>query len=131
MESMTAPIFFTSPAHKARFLGIMQHLGKVHGGKLDPEYGAALYILTASAATWQKANGYIASDRDGIDFAGMLAEVDFSGGYSVLVKLASNLFNQETHTDPIELMRLDDSNFQVALTSLLLRRESFSMDDFQ
>lgn len=125
---MTTDIFFTSEAHKARFLATMQHMGKVYGGKLDPEYGAALYILTAGAAFWQKANGFV--DRDGIDFEGMIQEIDFSGGASVLVKWAGNLFNQNTHIDPIELMRLDERNFKVALTSLQLRREHFSLNDF-
>jgi hypothetical protein len=119
---MTAGIFFTSAEHKQRLLSAMQCIGKIDDGKLDPEYASALYILTSSAGTWQKASGYV--DRGGIDFEAMLEELDFSGGYSILIKLASNLFNSNMHIDPIEFLRLDETNFMVALTSIQLRRSS-------
>jgi hypothetical protein len=125
---MTTNIFFKSPEHKQRFLVAMQQIGKIYGGKLDPEYGAALYILTADLSTWQKAQGYVR--RDGIDIPTMLEDVDFSGGYSVLIKWAGNLFNSWEHIDPIELLRLDESNFEIAISSLRIRRHSFQMDDF-
>lgn len=120
-------LFFTSPEHKARFLSAMHALGKVYDGKLDPEYGAALYILTSSAATWQRASGYV--DRDGIDFEVLLAEVDFSGAYSQLIRLAGNLFNDRTACSPVELYRLDDRNFAVAMTAFQIRRRALPLDD--
>src|SRR5437868_2538238 len=116
---MAANIFFTSPDHKKRFLTAMLTIGKIYSGKLDQEYGAALYILTSRTSLWQKSQDYV--DRDGIDFEVLLREADLSGGYSVLVMLAGNLFNDQTHCDAIELMRLDDDNFIVALNSLQVR----------
>lgn len=124
---MTTDISFKSPEHKARFVNAMQQLKKVEDGKFDPEYGVALFILTAHLSTWQKANGYIS--HNGIDFESMLEEVDLSGGYTVLIKLAGNLFNSETHIDPVELMRLDESNFELALAALQLRRYSLFVAD--
>lgn len=121
-------IFFTSPEHKAGFITAMQGLRKVYEGKLDPEYGAAIYILTSSAATWDKASEYV--ERDGIDFEALLAEVDFSGAYSNLIRLAGNLFNGRTACSPVELYRLDNINFQIAMTALQMRRSSLPMDDF-
>jgi Family of unknown function (DUF6075) len=122
-------IFYRSEAHKARFLASLQQLGKVYDGKADQEYSAALYILTSSHSTWEKASDY--ASRDGIDFEALLKERDFSGGYGVLIELAGNLFNGNTPTEPLELMRLDDSNFIVALNALQLRRASFSIDDLK
>jgi hypothetical protein len=126
---MATTIFFKSPEHKQRFVTAMQQLGKIYDGKLDLEYAAALYILAADLATWQKAQVYV--DHDGIDIPTLLQEVHFSGGYSVLVQLAGNLFNSQTRIDPVELMRLDDNNFKVALTSLQLRRYCAHIDDFK
>ncbi len=122
-------MFFKSAEHKQCIFNVIQAIGKVYDGKLDQEYGAALYILTADLATWQRVSGYVS--HEGIDFEAMLEEIDFSGGYSVLIKLASNLFNGNTHIDPVELMRLDDSNFAVALTALQVRRSSHRLVDFQ
>src|SRR5262249_8740189 len=91
---------FKSEEHKQRLLATLQRIGKIYGGRPDPEYAAALYILTADASTWNKAKDYV--DRDGIDIAAMLEEVDFSSGYIVLIELAGNLFNNNQHIDPLE-----------------------------
>jgi hypothetical protein len=115
-----AEIFFKSAEHKKRFVEAMRSIGKIYDGKLDEEYASALYILTSSTETWQKASDYVS--RAGIDFEAMLEDIDFSGGYSVLIKLASNLFNGNMHLDALELMRLDDRNFKIALAALQVRR---------
>jgi hypothetical protein len=122
-----ATLFFKSPGHKQRFLTTVQDLGRVYGGKIDQEYGAALYILTADAGIWKSAQAYV--ERDAIDIEAMLAELDFSHGYAVLVKLAGNLFNGEQHLDPVEFMRLDECNFTVVLTALQIRRASLHAQD--
>lgn len=124
---MAANIFFTSTEHKKRWLTAMLTIGKTYEGKLDPEYGAALYILTSSSGTWQKTELYV--DRDGIEFEALLQEVDFSGGYGVLIRLAGNLFNDQTTCSPVDLMRLDDTNFTVALTALQIRRVNLPLSD--
>jgi hypothetical protein len=128
-----ASIFFTSAEHKARFLATIRAIDKIdHGGpsdgRFDQEYSAALYILTSSTATWEKAQSYVS--RRGIDFEELLHEVDFSGAYSVLILLASNLFNSNTHIDPVEFMRLDDRNFALAMAALQVRRASLHEKDF-
>lgn len=107
----------------------MRRQRKIYDGKLDEEYSAAFYILASSTALWEKAEEYI--DRDGIDFEAMLTEVDLSGGESVLVKLAGNLFNGSEHIDPIEFLRLDDRNFRIALTSLLIRRSPLRLSELE
>jgi hypothetical protein len=117
---MSEDIFYVSPAHKARFLGMMQRIGKVYNEKLDPEYAAALYILTARSGRWAKAQDYVSSDR--IEIQSLLEDVDFGSGDTILVKLAGNLFNGEQHIDPLEFLRLDEENFQVAMTAIKLRR---------
>lgn len=120
-------MFFKSEGHKERFLAAIQQIGKVYEGKLDQEYAAALYILTADVSTWNKASSYVS--RYGINIETLLKEVDFSGAYGVLILLAGNLFNGNEHVDPVELMRLDDRNFSVALTALMLRRKSYAITE--
>jgi hypothetical protein len=123
-------IFFKSAEHKERFLSTMLQRGKVDGGKFDAEYGAAFYILTADLWTWENVQDYIT--RRGIDFEAMLKEVDFSGGYSILPKLASNLFNGNEPIQAVDIPnRLDESNFRIAMSAFLLRRYSLREDDFK
>src|SRR5579862_3144468 len=116
-------MYWKSAAHKQRFLTIMQQIGKIFDGKVDPEYGAALYILTSDAATWEQASRY--TQRNAIDIETLLKEVDFSHGYEVLLKLAANLFNELNEAGqqvrPVDLMILDEDNFSVALTALQIR----------
>jgi Family of unknown function (DUF6075) len=117
-------IFFKSANHKARFTNAMHEFGKVYdGGKFDPEYAAAFYILTADQSTWSKSYGYVS--RHGIQIDEMLEEVDFSSGQVVLLQLAGNLFNGTQHIDPLEFLRLDHGNFNVALTAMLIRRDGY------
>lgn len=113
-------LYFKTPAHQQRLFQAIREIGKVASGKLDPEYGAALYILTADEGTWQQASQYVSSE--GIEFEEMLEQQDFSSGYSVLINLAGNLFNGQQHIDPHEFLRLDEDNWQIALTAIQLRR---------
>jgi len=113
-------IFFTSEGHKERFVETMKRLGKVYNRTYDAEYAAAIYILSSDPATWNKVSRYVS--HEGIDIETMLQEVDFSGGYGVLVTLAGNLFNNGQHLDPLEFLRLDEGNFRVALNAIILRR---------
>jgi hypothetical protein len=119
--TLLTDFFWKSAEHQPRFLATMQRIGKIDDGKLDSEYAAAVYILTADLSLWKKAQPYVS--REGIDIHTMLEEIDVSGGYSALIQLAGNLFNGLTPSDPLDLLRLDESNFSVALTSLKVRRD--------
>lgn len=126
---MAEGIFFKSLEHKKRFVEGMQRIEKIDSGKFDPEYAAALYILTADLATWEKAQEYVG--HDSINIPKMLEEVDFSSGHAVLVHWAGNLFNSGVHIDPIEALRLDESNFEVALCALRIRRYGMQLSAFE
>lgn len=121
MTDETVDIFFsTSPEHRQRFLAAIQQIGKVYGGRIDQEYGAALYILTSDSGMWNLASSYV--NRDGISFETIRKKGGYSGGESVLMLLAGNLFNSRQHIDPVEFMRLDDEGFRIAITALYIRR---------
>lgn len=124
-------IFYTSPEHKQRWLTTMLATDKIDRGKLDPEYGSALYILTASVGTWNKAQSYVS--RHGIQFEELINKVDFSSGNLALVRLAANLFNEMNEEGqkvrPIDLMILDDTNFTVALTAFQIRRVNWPLHE--
>lgn len=118
-------IYFKSEAHKERFISAMQEhiydadLGTGASQFLDQEYAAAFYVLCADNQLWERAQSYIES---GIRFEELLQQVDLSGGYQVLVRWAANLFNGSGYINPIELMRLDESNFKIAMAAVSLRR---------
>lgn len=113
---------FKSVEHRERFIVAMNQAEKIfyEDRSYDAEYASALYILTADQAAWNKAQEYVS--HSGIDFSSMLEEIDFSGGYSVLILLAGNLFNGQQHVDPLEFLRLDDDNFGIAMAAIKLRR---------
>lgn len=113
---------FKSADHRDRFIAAMEEIGRVfyEDRSYDAEYASAVYILTSDYSTWKNAQAYVSST--GIDFAEMLEEIDFSGGFSVLILLAGNLFNGQQHIDPLEFLRLDENNFEVAMTAIKLRR---------
>jgi hypothetical protein len=120
-------ITFKGKEHKARFLAVIQQIGKVYDGKIDPEYGAALFVLTSDYSTWDQAQDYV--KRDGILFEALLQECYWSGGYRVLIQWAANLFNEYAlpAIEPVELMRLDESNFRIAVSALYIRRGGLSV----
>jgi hypothetical protein len=124
---MTTTIFFTSSEHRTRWLTTLLITGAVDAGRIDPEYGSALYLLTSREGTWQKAQGYISHHRVLIE--NLIAEVDFSAAYLQLIKLAGNLFNGTIHVDPVEFYRLDEENFTLALNALQIRRASFLVSE--
>jgi hypothetical protein len=116
---MPEEIYFTKPEHKQRFVDAIQQTEKLYDD-FDPSFVAALYILTKDPNTWAKASGYIG--RIGILFPTMLSEQGWSGGMSVMINLAGNLFNNELHINPVELIQLDEGNYRIALTAISLRR---------
>ncbi len=122
---MTVDPFFKSQAHRERFFTAILGMDKVDDSKLDPEYAAALYVLTATVATWERARNYVSGS--GIRFEDLLADEHFSEGYAVLIKWAANLFNGNLHIDPVELMRLDEDNFLLATDALQIRRYSLNI----
>jgi hypothetical protein len=115
MDSYMSNIFFKSLAHRTRLLEAMRSIDK----EFDPEYGAAIYVLSADFSTWERAQDYVSSS--GICFDEMLSE-HWSSSYQVLIKWAGNLFNNEQHIDPVDLMWLDESSFLLALGALHIRR---------
>lgn len=115
-------MFFKSPAHRARFLAAIRQADKIDHGKIDPEYGAALYILTSDGSTWASAQSYI--DADGIDFRRLRKGLALSHGYDILVRLAGNLFNSCFRCSPVEFAILDADNFAVVLSALQMRYEA-------
>jgi hypothetical protein len=119
-QPVQTPLTFQDVRHKNRFVEAIQRIGKVYKRSIDPEYGAALYILTSRLALWNDAQGYVT--RHGIDFETMLDETHFSSGTWVLVNWACSLFNGNLHVDLSDLTRLDEGNFETALASLKVRR---------
>src|ERR1051326_7471917 len=107
----------------------MHQIGKIDAGKCDPEYAAALYILTVDYATWDKSNGFV--KRTGIDMDAILHASIFSSGETILVLLAGNLFNEQQSANPIELLHLDESNFHLALDAIKIRRYGLRVSDFK
>lgn len=122
-------LFFTEPEHKQRWLTAMQQIGKVYDGKIDPEYGAALYLLTADEIRWHVAERFVA--HTGIDVDSILFVASFSSGEVIMVKLAGNLLNGNESISPREFTRLSEYNFRLALDAIKLRFYGGRAEDFE
>ncbi len=127
MAIIPMKLLFRSKQHERRFFIAVK--GKIFEGNIDKDYGAALYVLTSSVSTWEKAQSYITSE--GIDFDALLMNVDFSHAYSALIQLAGNLFNGTIESNPIDLMGLDENNFHLAISAIYIRRFGLHTDNFQ
>src|SRR5579859_113503 len=128
-------IFFQSEGHKTRFLTVIRRIGKVYAGKLDPEYAAAVYVLSSDLGTWERAESYVS--RRGILFEKLLEQVDFSSGYRALIMVAADLFNEQwsehsLHASLVDVAcTLDEPNFRVAMNAFKLRRYNLPISQFE
>lgn len=126
-------MFFKSDDHRQTFAESLQAMGKVFRGRIDAEYGAALYILTMNEEMREKSHNHIR--EGGFFFAEMLEQEDFSSGYATLVKLARDLFTGSHYEDAplhvIEFMNLDERNYAVAMTAIQIRRNSSPLADVE
>lgn len=90
--------------------------------------------MTADLSTWDQAQAYIT--HNGIYFKNLLKKGRFGGAYSNLIKLAANLFNgyldveEKPPFSPLELYRLDDSNWNVAMSAFIIRRYNWHIAAF-
>jgi hypothetical protein len=124
-------IYFRSEGHKARFHEGLRRMGKkaIWDNKIDQEYGAMLLILTALGAIWVKMDAYITPN--GINIEEALKEVHFSSTERAMVALAGNLFGQDIHVDPLDLIPLDPRNFEVAVQALRMRKNPYRLADIE
>jgi hypothetical protein len=126
-------IFFASEGHRERFRQAIKRMkGRAtwsEGQRLDQEYSAAFYLLTASDVIWQKAQVFFTPV--GIDFAKMIRGAHLSTTEITMIRLAGNLFGQPIKANPLDLIDLDDRNFAVALQALQLRRRGASLSDIE
>ena len=117
--------FFTSPSHREQFVTALQKQGKVYNdGKIDSEYGAALYVLTSDDGTWDAVQPYVSSR--GIRFDDILSQLHWSSGYITLLTLARDLFRSSHNADDpfvlIGYLNLDPDNYAVFMNALNIRR---------
>jgi hypothetical protein len=128
---MTSSISFRSAEHRTRLAESIERLGKVErsNGKIDPWYGAALYILSADLHTWNSSQPFISSH--GIKFDEILANNHFSSGYITLIEVAANLFLDNGHVDLSRFTNLDENNFKLAIDAIKLRRYSLLVSDLK
>lgn len=105
-------VYFASRNHKEQFLSIIRSMGKHDGGRIDKEYGAAIYLLTSPLLNFAE------SFSDGkLTFP---SPDGLSSGEKALIRLAENLFYSPDK--PIfnvsDFTRLSEPNYKVAMAAL-------------
>ena len=117
---MAQEIYFKDKGHVQRFLEALRTYNKAYeDGTIDWCYGAALYIFTADAHTWDITKQW--THEDHIEFREMLGTIDLTAGTDVLLHLAWNLFNNGEFAGPVEFTRLDQWNYKVAMQAIDIR----------
>ena len=118
-------IYYWDKLHRETIIQYLKRLDKIYPtDEVDREYLAALYIIAADDEFRRKCLQYVSFGVDrGIDFDAMLKEQDFSSGYNALVRLASNLFNENNSVTPMDLIRtLSGRYFDLAMQAIYLRK---------
>ena len=87
-----------------------------------------LYLISGNEELKQKVEPYFNGNSGMFDTEKMFEEQDFSAGLSILAKLAVNLFNANEKINPLQLMILDDENFELAMNAIILRRQGISTE---
>ncbi len=130
---MTAtPIHWVYDGHREAFQQALSQLSQTHAvkpnGKINAEYGTALYLLTGLEYAWPRLQPYVTDD--GIDYQKMVNHVALSSGEELIVGLSSNLFNGGTYVDatPLDLVGfLDNDTWQMVLVAFALRRGTLTL----
>lgn len=123
---MQQKIYFKSEGHKERFLAALADFEKIRerDGYIDVYFGACFYILTSDEGLWRMSRSYVV-DQNTIKMAELLGNGGVSGGEFVLIKWAWHLFTNghgpDSLIDALDFLRLDESNFKVALMALAIR----------
>lgn len=115
-------VFYMDSEHRKLLIDLLHTYHKIYSSSdVDSYYLSAFYLITSSHELRSKCIKYV--DSDGIDFT-KIRKVDMGSGHKVLVKLASNIFNNNTKVTPWEMLNsLDDDNFRVAMQAIMFRRQ--------
>ncbi len=117
---------YLSREHKQDFLENRRNIPEYY--RFNKEFLSVLYLISGNEELKQKIEPYFNGSSGMFDTEKMFEEQDFSAGLSVLAKLAVNLFNANEKINPLQLMILDDENFELAMNAIILRRQGISTE---
>lgn len=117
---------YLSREHKQDFLENRRNIPEYY--RFNKEFLSVLYLISGNEELKQKVEPYFNGNSGMFDTEKMFEEQDFSAGLSVLAKLAVNLFNANEKINPLQLMILDDENFELAMNAIILRRQGISTE---
>lgn len=117
---------YLSREHKQDFLENRRNIPEYY--RFNKEFLSVLYLISGNEELKQKIEPYFNGNSGMFDTEKMFEEQDFSAGLSVLAKLAVNLFNANEKINPLQLMILDDENFELAMNAIILRRQGISTE---
>ena len=80
-----------------------------------------LYIMTSSKALYKKMHKYIYFNGS-FRVEEMFANEQFSGSELLLAKLTSHLFNDTYQVTPLDLIGLDEEDYQIAMSAIYIRK---------
>lgn len=117
---------YLSREHKQDFLENRRNIPEYY--RFNKEFLSVLYLISGNEELKQKVEPYFNGNSGMFDTEKMFEEQDFSAGLSILAKLAVNLFNANEKINPLQLMILDDENFELAMNAIILRRQGISTE---
>lgn len=112
-------MIYKDDEHSSRFLEQLNQLYE-HQQK-DVYYQSAIYIMTSEEKLFKKVSAYFDIDG-GFQAEEMFAREDFSHAELVLAKLTGHLFNNNYQVTPLDLIELDEENYQIAMSAIYIRK---------
>ncbi len=126
---MKTTIHWAYDGHREAFQEALSQICAVNqDGKLNREYGTALYLLTGLEDAWPQLSQYVT--LGGIDHAKMLRRAALSTGEKLIVGLSGNLFNSHTYVKftPVDLIDyLDSDTWKMVLVAFAIRRGTLTL----
>lgn len=116
-------MIYRDDEHSNRF---HEQFNKLNGHlQEDSYYLSALYIITSTEKLFQKVSPYFHIE-EGFQAEEMFANEEFSHVELVLAKLAGHLFKNNYHVTPLDLIELDEKNYQIAMSAMYIRKYGVS-----
>lgn len=90
----------------------------------NKEYLTLIYVATSNQELFSKVLRYFDFNTFNFHISDMFEQQDFSGGMRIMAELAVLFFNSGVEVSIGELSRLDDENFNIAMSAIKFRFRS-------
>ncbi|MEK5149061.1 MULTISPECIES: DUF6075 family protein [unclassified Psychrobacillus] len=112
-------MIYRDDEHSNRFHNQLYQLNQSQQN--DVYYLSTLYIMTSSEKIFKKVSPYF-DINDGFHAEEMFAHEEFTQEELILAKLTGHLFNNNYQVTVLDLIELNEDNYQIAMSAIYIRK---------